>query len=482
VADGTAATPPVSAIGRQEPSPPKRQPRAWISLVAAALWAAGGHGWHWWLFAAPALPLLLTPAVALMAKIHAQRVHQLHAAGGAVSLLLALLCASTGGGFNALLAGFASVFVFLSAGRVALRSEPRYDGAVAPQETAALDAKAALDETLLAYFVGVADIPAGPEAEARSIEATRMVAALHEHGWANQPERFHQLPPPPLAVAVDAARHRGIHFERIRYDSGFVPRPELPGARAWMQLPNNRQSVLRVFRHAGAPRPWLMCIHGYRMGHDWIDFGLFPPAVLHKKMGFNLLLPTLPLHGPRKVGSSSGDGFLDGNLLTLIHSQTQAVWDLRRALAWLRDREPDARVGVYGVSLGGYNAALLAGYEAELDFVLAGVPLTDVAGVLWRHLPQLHRHFYAQHGLTEASYRAMAGVVSPLTRPALPATERLHIFAAAADRIVPPDQPLLLARHWQRPVQWYQGSHLSIRHEALARRALRVAMAGAGWR
>lgn len=446
------------------------------------IWMVGGSGWRWWLFAVPALPLLVTPAVALMAKIHEQRVHQLHAAGGAVSVLLALLCVLAGGGFNALLAGTASVFVFLSAGRIALRSEPRYDGAAAPQEGAALDAKAALDETLLAYFVGVADIPAGPEAEVRSIEATRMTAALREHGWVDHPERFHQPPQPPVAVAVDAERYRGIHFERIRYDSGFVPRPELPGAREWTQLPNNHHSVLRVFRHAGAPRPWLMCIHGYRMGHDWIDFGLFPPAVLHKKMGFNLLLPTLPLHGPRKSGSSSGDGFLDGNLLTLIHSQTQALWDLRRALAWLRDREPGARVGVYGVSLGGYNAALLAGYEAELDFVLAGVPLTDVAGVLWRHLPQLHRRFYAQHGLTEESYRAMASVVSPLTRAPLPAIERLHIFAAAADRIVPPDQPLLLARHWQRPVQWYQGSHLSIRREALARRALRVAMAGAGWR
>jgi dienelactone hydrolase len=168
--------------------------------------------------------------------------------------------------------------------------------------------------------------------------------------------------------------------------------------------------------------------------------------------------------------------------LDLLHAQTQALWDLRRALAWLRDREVNPRVGIYGVSLGGYNAALLATWEAELDFVLAGIPLADVAGVLWRHLPQAHARFYAQHGLTEERYRAMLSLVSPLSRPALPARERLHLFAATADRIVPPDQPLLLAKHWQAPVRWYQGSHLSIRHERATRQALNDAIQAAGWR
>ena len=142
----------------------------------------------------------------------------------------------------------------------------------------------------------------------------------------------------------------------------------------------------------------------------------------------------------------------------------------------------ECRVGVYGVSLGGFNAALLATYEAELDFVLGGVPLADPAGVLWRHLPRVHERFYAQHGLTEQRYRSILSVVSPLARPALPPPERLHLFAAAADRIVTPDQPLLLAQHWGVPVRWYQGSHLSIRFEKATRAALREAMQRAGWR
>lgn len=472
----------MNPIARRQLPPPAYQPRALVAVAAALAWGLGGTGWVWWLFAALPLAYLVAAAVALFAKIHDVRVHQLHAAGGALGTVLAVPALLCGGGWSALLAGLLSAWAFVTAGRVALRSEPLYEGAEAPEALALVDTKAAVDEALLAYFVGAAQIPSGPSAEVMCLEGLRLEAVLHEHGWATDLNRYHAAPPVPMAVTTEARRYFGLAYERVSYPSGFVPHPELPGAAAWMGLVPNQRSVLRVFRHEGPDRPWLMAIHGYRMGHNWMDFGLFPPEVLHKKLGYNLLLPTLPMHGPRKVGRKSGDQYLDGDLLDLVHAQTQALWDLRSALAWLRDREVAPKIGVYGVSLGGFNAALLATVEAELDFVVGGVPLADPAGALWRHLPRIHERFYAQHGLTEQRYRSILNVVSPLARPALPPKDRLHLFAAAADRIVTPDQPLLLAQHWDVPVRWYQGSHLSIRNERVSREVLRAAMRGAGWR
>jgi len=472
----------VKAIVRRQGPPPATQPRALVAIIAAAAWAWGGAGWSWWIFAALPVAYLVAAAVALFAKIHDLRVHQLHAAGGVLGVVLSIPALLCGGGWPALTAGLLSAWAFVTAGRVALQSEPRYEGAEAPEMHALVDTKAAVDEALLAYFIGVAKIPSGPSAEAMCLEGMRLEAVLKEQGWSADVSRYHQTPRRPDGVTSESGRYKGLAYERISYASGFMPHPELPGASAWSAHLANQRSVLRVFRHPGPDRPWLLGIHGYRMGDNWMDFGLFPPEVIHKKLGYNLLLPTLPLHGPRKVGPKSGDQYLDGDLLDLVHAQTQALWDLRRALAWLRDREIAPRVGVYGVSLGGYNAALLATAEAELEFVVGGVPLADPAAVLWRHLPRLHERFYAQHGLTEARYRSILNVVSPLARPVLVAKERLHLFAAAADRIVPPDQPLLLSRHWGVPVRWYQGSHLSIRYERATREALQAAIKGAGWR
>src|SRR3546814_4736034 len=84
------------------------------------------------------------------------------------------------------------------------------------------------------------------------------------------------------------------------------------------------------------------------------------------------------------------------------YAESQALWDWRRTLAWLRANESGARVGVYGISLGGYNAALLSGYDKELDFVVAGIPVVDLAQALWSFAPPGHRAYYAEHGLTEA--------------------------------------------------------------------------------
>ena len=470
---------------RYRQTPPRRlETRAFIPLLAALAWVGGGEGedWRWWLFALAPLAYLITAAVALLAKVHDVRIHQLHAAGGALGTLLALPALLLGGGWHAVLAGALSLWSFLAAGRIAVAYEPRYEGADEPLAAAPVDAKAAVDETLLAFFVGVAKIPAGAAAEAMCLEALRLEQVLDEHGWIAKPASFHTKPAAPTSVISDAGRWMGVDFERVSYPSGFQPHPELPSAAAYSSHLPNQRAQLRVFRHPGAPRPWLLCIHGYRMGVDWMDFGLFNPLWLHRKLGLNLLMPVLPLHGPRRIGWQSGDDYLDGNILELLHAKSHALWDLRRAIAWLRDREPDARVGAYGISLGGYNAALLASYEEQLDFVLAGIPLVDAAAALWRFLPDVHKRFYQQHGMSQARFTRILTPVSPLARPALLAREGRHIFAAVADRLVIPDQPLALAAHWQVPVRWYQGAHLSVTRERITRQTMDLALRSAGWK
>src|SRR3546814_1098074 len=114
----------------------------------------------------------------------------------------------------------------------------------------------------------------------------------------------------------------------------------------------------------------------------------------------------------------------------LVYAESQALWDLRRTLAWLRANESGARVGVYGISLGGHNAALLSGYDKELDFVVAGIPVVDLAQALWSFAPPGHRAYYAEHGLTEALYRNILKPVSPLTRAPLLDRDRLFIVGA----------------------------------------------------
>ena len=164
-----------------------------------------------------------------------------------------------------------------------------------------------------------------------------------------------------------------------------------------------------------------------------------------------------------------------------LHAEAQALWDLRRHIAWIRGQDPSARIGVLGYSLGGYNASLLAAHEPNLDFVVAGIPVADFVPLLWGHLPLPHRRYFAARGLDDARLHTLLHVVSPLAcKPQLP-PERLHLFAGSADRVVPPDQPLRLSRHWDRPVEWYPGGHLTFRGEPGVKRCIDNAVMSAGW-
>ena len=73
------------------------------------------------------------------------------------------------------------------------------------------------------------------------------------------------------------------------------------------------------------------------------------------------------------------------DILDDVHATGQAVWDIRRLLSWIRSQEPESQIGLNGLSLGGYIAALVASLETGLTCAILGVPVADLVGLLGRH-------------------------------------------------------------------------------------------------
>ncbi len=463
------------------------KPRQWeplsaIPIVAGAFWLFGGSGFGWWIWAAVPGALMLSAGTSLLLWPGDLR-HTEYLGAGAVMGAAVTLPAMISGGFGLGLACLLlSIASYLVAGRLALAREPVAPGAPEPERSLVMDAKVGLDEALLGYFVGTAIIPGGDRATEMVKETLKIEGTLQAAGWHDHPERFHHDPPAPPQGTLTPGRIYGHDFERLKYPSDFVAHADLPGSKDWANHARNNQTAAWVMRHEDAgSRPWLVCIHGYRMGFPWMDFGLFAPGWLHHRLGLNLFMPVLPAHGPRRIGMRSGDFYLDGDLFNVIHAQTQALWDLRRAIKWIRAQDPQARIGVLGYSLGGYNTALLAAFEPDLDFVVAGIPVADFAGALWRHMPPEHVRYLEAEGLDEERYRSILRVISPLAHAPKVPVERRYIFAGAGDRVVLPAQCLKLAKHWDVPIQWYQGAHLTFRGEPAVRAHIEAAMQRAGW-
>ena len=276
---------------------------------------------------------------------------------------------------------------------------------------------------------------------------------------------FHPEPPPLENVRIESTWTWGQRFEHMQWDSEYEPHRDDPTRTRWNDYEENRTCHAWMLRNAQDPAaPWVVCVHAYAMGHPAIDLRAFRARELQKRHGVNVLSYVLPLHGPRLGKASAFEAFLHG-VGNLIQLEAQAMWDLRRVIAWLR-QDGAPWIGVQGLSLGGYTTALLATLEEDLAFAVAGIPAVDFSDLLRTNIKETDDHLDAfWQDATEA-----LRVVGPLAlRPRVPRSRRF-IFAGLLDRMTPPRSVRNLWLHWEQPrIEWYSGSHISFFTERKAR-------------
>jgi hypothetical protein len=373
-----------------------------------------------------------------------------------------------------------SIASYLTAGAVAVRWEPHTPGVPVPEPSLGLSARVAADEIVLATMLTTLPMVSGDEWRRIRSEVIEAQALFESQGWLERPETYHRDVPDLDAPSLVPTRSRRQDFEHLSFESGYEPHADEPGRARWLSYAPNRTAHAWVVRQPGPLRPWLVLIHGFQLGTPALDFGLFDPRYFAEKLGLNLIYPVLPFHGPRKIGRRSGDGLLTGDILDAVHAEAQSMWDLRRILGWVRAQGAPG-VGVYGVSLGGYQTALLSGLEADLACVIAGIPLTDISRALWRHGPDLLIRHGEHVGMQRDEVSEVMSVISPLVLPPRVPHEHRAMFGAAADRLVPAEQVRDLWEHWEHPrMVWYPGGHVTFRRAREVRRLVRDTLADSG--
>lgn len=309
-------------------------------------------------------------------------------------------------------------------------------------------------------------------------ELTEARALFDDQGWIADPASYHQEPPPISDLALKTAPFGGFALERFRFSSEFEPHAEEPGRDRWLDYPNVNDATGWILRHHDKPRPWLFLVNGYRTGEINADLLAFRVGHLHKNLGLNLANITLPLHGPRALGESSGARVFNSGAMNTIFTIAQGAWDIRRILHWLRTDMGAERIGLSGISLGGYMVSLLSTLDDDLACVIAGVPESDLVRGLRRSLDPLLPPFYEQWGLSWGSLESVFTPVSPLAMASKVDHDRRYIYAGLLDRWVRPGNVKTLWEHWDRPsIHWYQGSHLSFPFEPSVRSYVDKALA-----
>lgn len=345
-----------------------------------------------------------------------------------------------------------------------LRREQRYRDVPAVEPNASLIAETLIDGSfslLVSLLVGV---PESQQVRHGHQELLAMREFIERNGWYADPSGYHQTPPPLVAPQRTTRRSSGLRggsdYVELVFESEYEPHPGEPGRERWLAHEDNGSAVAYVMEHAGKDRPWLVCTHGFSMGQAASNIRGLAARWLHEELGLNVLMPVLPLHGPRSSTRFSGGGLLQPEFTNMLHMFAQAVWDIRRQVSWIRSRS-SAPVGLYGISLGGYTVSLASAFIDDLACVIAGIPAVDFTSLARDNEPWAYQAYGGDMQTDWGLVSAVMHPVSPLTFAPRLAVDRRYVYAGVADRVARPDQARALWRHWGKPeIEWMPSGHV----------------------
>lgn len=317
----------------------------------------------------------------------------------------------------------------------------------------------ALDAAVLAAMGRVVDAVVTPPPAARP--ALRAAAAPFIDGpLARAPRRYFAFVERPPDRPEPQTRYRreggGCLVVGRRFAGRYRPFGDAPADPAADAI------LVEHWMHTRAPaRATVLALHGFAMGQPRLDAWALLAAAWFER-GLDVALLTLPYHGARSGRGArfSGQRFADPNPARLHDAVRRAIYDIHAVRGWLR-RATGRPVGLLGLSLGGYLSALTAALVDDLDFVMPMVPPVCLGDLAWRFFARGAQAADAS-AYTHAELRATYRLHSPLSYPLRTPRERVLIIAGRGDRIVPPEHPYALWRHWDEPaMHWFSGSHLA---------------------
>lgn len=290
--------------------------------------------------------------------------------------------------------------------------------------------------------------------------------AFEAPAWFEEPGRFyHGDGVVPRAVSRFVGRVAGAEVCRFT----FPTRHPLP-------FPETNLAVGRLYRNLRDPQaPVVMISHGWaHRAIRTIEHLYVRPFI---RAGFSVVFVALPMHFERTPrGTYSGELVVSADVVLTVEAFRQGVVDMLGAANWLRASGHE-RIGLFGYSLGGYLAGIMAAVRSDWSFaVLCATGDSLVSPILDTRLGRNIREDLAACDMLDRDRIMRAWrIISPgALSPRVP-KERILLVAGRYDRIMLPASVRRLWNAWDRPpLRWMNRGHYTLlaTNRALMRHAI----------
>ena len=225
----------------------------------------------------------------------------------------------------------------------------------------------------------------------------------------------------------------------------------------------------RIAPNSGPARAAVIFLHGWLANSMHLRFyqRLVSPLI---RQDLEVWLPRLPQHMERTGPESwSGVSAISADLVETAQTLRRAVAEARSLASWLRMRGV-RHVGLWGVSLGGWVAAIAATVDPGWDAIVLWEPVVDPVATLWRsRLMAPLREPLRRAGVHPEDDRIALDFLVPGDAALLVQRSSVLIIAGHYDDVVPPESVTRLAESWGVGVSWFPRGHINLMSSQQAR-------------
>jgi hypothetical protein len=222
--------------------------------------------------------------------------------------------------------------------------------------------------------------------------------------------------------------------------------------------PRNNTVHGRIYPAAGdwQLKPTVILLHGW---NGELNYETLFPWMGRRlaQAGVNAISLLLPYHGRRKPREADAvRDFICDDLGLVLNSARQSIADVRALVRWLHE-QGCPRIGLFGLSFGGWLTGLLACHEPLLSCAIPGTPIVHMDRGL-RELVFCHllKQKLEQHRLDVSQFDLTAQ--KPLLAP-----EHILLLASQYDLFAPAASVEALWHQWNQPEIWrVPHGHISV--------------------
>lgn len=250
---------------------------------------------------------------------------------------------------------------------------------------------------------------------------------------------------------------------QLRAPSSFEPINPYFKDTYW-QHHDHRNLNCELWRHDGEARPTFVFMHGYDADAHEINRVIFSAKKLYLD-GCNICFFRLPFHTGKLGFSRQTLNFFGHGPAYTSEVFAHAVHDCRALISHFLDQGIASKVGVAGISLGGFVSTLVISSESRLDCATLIAPVFNLpeSFMEWFPLAGLFNQLLAEENISMQEFRHAYALCNVLSYEPKIDSDKILLLSGVYDLVALPKYVKLLGEHWQKcEIQWFKYSHVGM--------------------